>query len=164
MVQPYEALTASCAGLRSGEAMLADQSAAQETFQTFDSVSSDVTRSVVHVYMYIIYMYYTFSFTIHSCLPPFNSLTLASLLPPSPTHSLPFSLPPSLPLSLSPSLPPSFHPSPTHSPTHSSFTYSLLPSLLTHSLTVYCTTCMYILIYMYMYSTGQFLGNAIVRQ
>ena len=42
--QPYESLLATCDTLRSGTAMLTDQSAAQEAFKLFDDVSARVTR------------------------------------------------------------------------------------------------------------------------
>ena len=42
--QPYESLVATCDDVRGSAAMLTDQSAAQEAFQTFDSVSCEITR------------------------------------------------------------------------------------------------------------------------
>ena len=42
--QPYESLVATCEEVRGSAAMLTDQSAAQEAFQTFDTMSSEITR------------------------------------------------------------------------------------------------------------------------
>lgn len=44
--QPYQSLLATCEGVRASVAMLTDQSAAQEAFQSFDTLSSDITRYI----------------------------------------------------------------------------------------------------------------------
>ena len=46
MYQPYQSLLATCEGVRASVAMLTDQSAAQEAFQSFDTISSDITRYI----------------------------------------------------------------------------------------------------------------------
>ena len=42
--EPYQSLCATCDSLRSGTAMLTDQTAAQEAFDKFDNISARVTR------------------------------------------------------------------------------------------------------------------------
>ena len=44
--QPLESLAATCEGVRGSAALLTDQSAAQEAFQIFDTLSADVARFV----------------------------------------------------------------------------------------------------------------------